>query len=100
MINKPSSQMIKALHQMYFFTGYPVNYFSNSLPHDNRYWFDFVQAELVFKSSIGDYMSKEIQEEIIRKYSEGVTYFHRHVIGVIDTWDLEQKYVNHDFDLL
>lgn len=92
----PSDIMKKALHQLYFYTGYPQNYFSNSLPHSNRYWFDFVQADIVFKKVyVGGY-SKEIQMEIVQKYSEGVTYFHKRS----GNYDFEQKYVNHDHNLI
>lgn len=92
----PNEIMTKALHQLYFYTGYPQNYFANSLPHSNRYWFDFVQADIVFLKSYAISLSNEMQNEIIQKYSVGVTYFHRRN----DSYDLEQKYVNHDHNLI
>lgn len=92
----PNEIMTKALHQLYFYTGYPQNYFDNALPHSNRYWFDFVQAEIIFKRGYVSQYSKEIQIEIVQKYSEGVTYFHRRN----NEYDFEQKYVNHDYDLI
>ena len=92
----PNAIMTKALHQLYFYTGYPQNYFSNSLPHSNRYWFDFVQADIIFKKAYVSGYSKEIQVEIVQKYAEGVTYFHRRS----GSYDFEQKYVNHDNGLI
>lgn len=92
----PSPIMIKALHQMYYYNGYPVNYYDNKLPHSNRYWFDFVQAELVFNKTKVDNISKECQIELIQKYAEGVTYYHIRN----GEYDFDQKYVNHDDGLL
>lgn len=77
-----SDQMKRALADMFFYSGYVVN--EQYKPDVNiRYWFDFLQADLVLNNT--NNLTKEITELIKNKFSEGVTFFHSHVLNNVRT---------------
>ena len=86
-----SDQMKRALADMFFYSGYVVN--EQYKPDVNiRYWFDFLQADLVLNNT--NNLTKEITELIKNKFSEGVTFFHSHVLNNVRTWDIKQEKEN------
>ena len=86
-----STQMKNALDDMFYYAGYVVN--EQYKPDVNiRYWFDFLQADLVLSHT--ENLSKEIIELIKKKFSEGVTFFHCHTLNGIRRWDLAQEKEN------
>lgn len=90
-----STAMRNALNDMFFYSGYVVNeQYKPSV--DVRYWFDFLQADLVVSAT--ENLTKEIVELIKKKFSEGVTFFHCHNFGTALAptyrWDLAQEKEN------
>lgn len=86
-----STTMRNALNDMFFYSGYVINeQYKPSV--DVRYWFDFLQADLVINYT--ENLTKEIIELIKNKFSEGVTFFHCHTLSGTKTWDLEQEKEN------
>ena len=86
-----STQMKNALDDMFYYAGYVVN--EQYKPDVNiRYWFDFLQADLVITHT--ENLSKEITELIKKKFSEGVTFFHCHTLNGTRKWDLAQEKEN------
>ena len=86
-----STAMRDALDDMFYYAGYVVN--EQYKPDVNvRYWFDFLQADLVITHT--ENLSKEIIELIKKKFSEGVTFFHCHTFNGVRKWDLAQEKEN------
>ena len=86
-----STAMRDALDDMFYYAGYVVN--EQYKPDVNiRYWFDFLQADLVITYT--ENLSKEIIELIKKKFSEGVTFFHCHTFNGVRKWDLAQEKEN------
>ena len=90
---KCSDIMKKLLLDLFYFTGYKSNRFSNDLHVNSRAWFNFIQADLVFDNvTLGT--PKECLDELIAQYKNGVTYFHMNNIDSTQTWDFEQTKEN------
>lgn len=86
-----STAMRDALNDMFYYSGYVIN--EQYKPDVNiRYWFDFLQADLVINETQN--LTKEIVELIKNKFNEGVTFFHCHTLNGTKTWDIEQQKEN------
>lgn len=89
-----SSRMKQAIADLFYYCGYATN--EQKTPNLNtRGWFNYVQCELSLNGLI---YNEECTEEYVRKFSEGVTLFHR-VTGAVATavgkhWDFEQVLEN------
>lgn len=85
-----SQTMKKALLDMFYYSGYET--IERKTPSINtRYWFNYLQCELVTEQSTTAYLSDELLEEIKKCFKEGVTFFHHHT-----TWDLDQVMENYE----
>ena len=90
---KCSDEIKKLLLDLFYFTGYKSDRFSNDLHINSRAWFNFIQADLVFDNvTLGT--PKECLDELIAQYKNGVTYFHMNNIDSTQTWDFEQTKEN------
>lgn len=86
-----SEKMKKNLFDLFYYMGYICN--ENKVPVlDTRYWFNFVQCDLVCNSWKN--IPIEIQDVIRRKFAEGVTFFHSHLSGSTRVWNLAQTKEN------
>ena len=94
-----SNQIKQLLTKLFYYTGYKSNRFGNDLQIQTRYWFNYLEAELVF-----DKINENIPEEIVNAYIEyfknGVTIFHKsydttgtYVVGSC-SWDFSQELEN------
>lgn len=82
-----SSQMRKALLDMWYYTGYET--FEQKVPNiTSRYWFNALQCELVIDetSNIPDVLIEDIKE----KFKQGATFFHQQN----SEWDVDQEKEN------
>lgn len=85
-----SQTMKKALLDMFYYSGYET--IERKTPSiDTRYWFNYLQCELITEQSTSAYLSDELLEEIKKCFKEGVTFFHHHT-----TWDLDQLMENYE----
>ena len=83
-----SPTMKKALLDMFYYCGYSTQ--EQKVPNVNtRYWFNFLQCNLVVNHT--NNIPSEIVDVIIARFSEGVTFLHRHT-----TWDIEQVKENYE----
>ena len=82
-----SDQMKSALDDLFYYGGYIVNEQGKPETRD-RYWFNFVQADLVISET--NNLTDEIISDIKEKFSNGVTFLH-YKIG---TFDLAQEKEN------
>ena len=74
------------LCDLFYYTGYKTD--NMKIPNtDNRYWFNYVQAEPVFKSTS---VYNEFLEDIKARYRKGVTIYHNHN----NEYDLDQEKEN------
>lgn len=90
-------KMKEALFDLFYYCGYITN--EQKVPATNtRYWFNFVQANLVVDTWKN--IPVDIQEMIKGKFSDGVTFFHSHVIDGVQTWNVAQTYENWENFLL
>lgn len=83
--NKPKlieysvSQITKErIIDLFFYCGYKCDY--QGIPDiSSRYWFNYIQCEPVFaEDSRTAKMSKNIKDELVNKYKQGITYLHHH----------------------
>lgn len=92
---KISNYLENALWDLFHFFGYKCNDYK--IPDVNtRCNFNFVQAEIVFDEFN---FNEDIAEEIMRKWSEGVTFFHKRD-NETQKYDIEQQYENFETSLL
>ena len=93
-----SPRMQKVLFDLFYYTGYVANY--QGIPNINtRKHFNFVQARIVFEQTPN--LPQNIVEEIISKYEEGITFFHKFgKTNTINDWDLAQQYENWETTIL
>lgn len=83
-----SPTMKQALLDMFYYCGYATQ--EQKVPNVNtRYWFNFLQCNLVISHT--NNIPSEIVDVIIARFSEGVTFLHRHT-----TWDIEQVKENYE----
>ena len=70
-----SLRMKKLLGDLFYYCGYKLEI--QDIPNvASRYWFNFVQADLILIDT--NNLSKDIEEDIIAKFKDGVTFFHYH----------------------
>ena len=70
-----SEEMKKAMFDLFHYCGYKTNL--QKVPDKStRYWFNFVQADLVFVDTAN--LPSEVEEDIKAKFGDGVTFFHYH----------------------
>ena len=68
-----SDRMLKVLDDLFYYAGYSVN--EQMIPTtDSRYWFNFVQCDLVVSET--DNISDECMNDIIERFKQGVTFLH------------------------
>ena len=94
-----SEKMKKCLFDLFYYCGYIANY--QGVPElKTRENFNFIQAEVVFKKLPN--VPKEIVDELIAKYKEGITFLHSWEHEVEESgetrtyldWDFDQNYEN------
>ena len=92
-----ASEPVKnALWTLFRFYGYKSNKrgdptdFSDEGMDNERYWYNFVQCEPVFKEETN--LSDEILNDITQRYKEGVTFFHKR--GENGVYDMSQEKEN------
>ena len=90
------------LLDLFYYNGYAIN--ERDVPDtSNRYWFNYVQCEPVFKSMLLD-LPEGVWDEYKNKWKEGTTVFHYHSSpkgeSVTKKWCLEQDLENLESDLL
>ena len=82
----------KAMADLFYYCGYTCN--QKKVPaFSSRYWFNFIQAELLFDSTVN--IPSEVLNDVISKYNDGVTVLHHHT-----TWDFSQVKENWEVSLL
>lgn len=83
-----SPTMKQSLLDMFYYCGYSTQ--EQKVPNVNtRYWFNFLQCNLVVTHT--NNIPSDIVDVIIARFSEGVTFLHRHT-----TWDIEQVKENYE----
>lgn len=82
----------KAMADLFYYCGYKRD-IQGTPNSTNRYWFNFVQANLVIATT--NNIPSEIMNDIVSKYSEGITRLHHHT-----TWDFNQEKENWEVSLL
>jgi len=83
-----SPTMKQSLLDMFYYCGYSTQ--EQKVPSINtRYWFNFLQCNLVVTHT--NNIPSDIVDVIIARFSEGVTFLHRHT-----TWDIEQVKENYE----
>ena len=91
---KVSEYLEIALWDLFHFFGYKTNEYK--IPNvKTRCNFNFVQAEIVFDEFN---FNEDIANEIMEKWSQGVTFFHKQNESV--KYDIEQQYENFETSLL
>ena len=87
-----SSYMKNALWDLFHYYGYKCQYYG--IPNINsRCNFNFVQGEVILKNYT---FNDDIASEIVKKWKEGITFFHKRN----NTYDIEQEYENFETNLL
>lgn len=93
---KCSEKMEQAMFDLFYYYGYIANI--QGVPNTtSRKVFNFVQAEVLF--NITPNLPKEIVDDIVAKYKEGITFLHHYTLQVDSStttrgWDFEQQYEN------
>ena len=82
----------KAMANLFYYCGYKRDI--QGIPNmDSRYWFNFVSADLVLKST--NNIPGDIILDIIARFKEGVTILHHHT-----TWNFDQDKENWEVSIL
>lgn len=85
-----SEYMSNALNDLFYYFGYRCHDYG--VPDINtRCNFNFVSADIVFKDHS---LPEEIADEIRKKWSQGITFFHPQLINSSYSWDIFQEYEN------
>ena len=92
------SNKIKAsILDLFYYGGYATD--EMKTPNVNtRAWFNFLSCELIADTI--SYIPEEILQDIIAKYSQGVTFLHKNIISSVPTWDFEQTKENWEVSIL
>lgn len=90
---EPSAAMKNAIWDLFYYCGYATREQKEPDVY-TRIYFNFVQAEIVFKQYN---FNENIAEEIKKRWSEGVTFFHHYLTG---GYDLDQVYENFETSLM
>lgn len=92
-----SNRMKQVLNDLFHYCGYTIN--EQMIPTINsRYWFNFVQAELVIIETAN--LTSEIEQDIKERFNQGVTFLHCNEINSVKTWDFDQEKENWEVSLL
>ena len=90
---KVSDYMEDALWDLFHYFGYKCNYYG--IPNINtRCNFNFVQGDVIMKNYT---FNDDIANEIMKKWKEGITFFHKRANN---TWDIDQEKENFENALL
>ena len=82
--------MSNALNDLFYYFGYRCHDYD--VPNINtRCNFNFVSADIVFKDHS---LPEEIADELRKKWSQGITFFHPQLINSSYSWDIFQEYEN------
>lgn len=92
-----SDRMKNLLNDLFFYTGYIEDKFSNNIMPKTRIWFDYIKADVVIKKFLYAKNSEQL-EEFKKKYAEGVTIFHKQMINNVATWDIYQEKENWEIE--
>ena len=82
-----SDAMLKAIDDLFYFCGYACDKYAAPAMNAKLH-FDFCQCDLVFET-LTDYIPDECKEDIRRRFSEGVTKFHK-ITGTPNAWFFTQ----------
>lgn len=82
----------KAIADLFYYCGYRREV-QGSPNFTNRYWFNFVAAELVIATT--NNIPSDIMNDIVYRYKEGITQLHHHT-----TWNFSQDKENWEVSLL
>lgn len=86
-----SERMKTAILDLFYYCGYATT--EHKTPDlDSREWFNFIQADLDVSPTVN--IPADCLAEILAKYSDGVTVFHKQVLSGVNTWDLDQDKEN------
>lgn len=77
------------LFDLYHYCGYATN-LKKEPDTTSRYWFNFIQCELVLKDEESTHVFEAYINDIKARYAQGVTVYHNHNLE----WDWEQQYEN------
>ena len=98
---KVKSTLRNSLNELFFRYGYKVEQYAKP-SITNRVWFNFLSADVTFNSELPSYCTKEMEELLRAKISEGVTFFHRQTTLKPDKylgWDIDQVNENWETSL-
>ena len=92
-----SERMQKVLDDMFYYCGYSVE--EQMIPNvKSRHLFNFVQADLKIVETSN--LTSDIENDIIEKFKQGVTFMHKISWYGAYVWDLEQEHENWEEALL
>lgn len=100
-VYEASEKMKNALFDLFYYCGYIANI--QGVPNTtSRKVFNFIQAEVLF--NITPNLPKEIVDDIVAKYKEGITFLHHYTLRVDSStttrgWDFEQQYENWETEI-
>lgn len=87
-----SERMKKLVGDLFYYCGYKIEL--QDIPDkDSRYWFNFVQCDLVVNYDSN--VPSNMMDDLIERFKQGVTFFHYH-----DGFDLNQEKENLEVSLL
>lgn len=98
---KVKSPLRNSLNELFFRYGYKVEQYAKP-SITSRVWFNFLSADVTFNSELPSYCTKEMEELLRAKISEGVTFFHRQTTLKPDKylgWDIDQVNENWETSL-
>lgn len=86
-----SPKMKQALFNLFYYTGYVADI--QGIPDTtSRIWFNFVQADVVFKKVPN--LPTSYINELKSKYNEGITFLHKNTLDAGEVIDFDQHYEN------
>lgn len=101
-VYQPKDYIMKKLDDLFYYCGYKRNY--QGTPNLNsRIWFNYLQCNPIFnEDSTTAKMGNDCKNELIRKFSEGVTKLHKVNIPqfAIPVWDFGQNNENWEIELM
>lgn len=85
-----NAQVKQALIRALDYTGYSHNVYDTPVVN-TRIWYNYIKCTPMLKEN--DYR-KSWANDLIERYKNGVTVFHKQVINDTNTWDFDQQYEN------
>ena len=93
-----SDRVREMLFDLFYYTGYATG--EMKVPTLNtRYWFNFIQAEIVIKENRSN-IPQNILDNIAERYMAGITDIHYHFISYAYRWGFSQEYENWETSLI